>query len=243
MPKEQVQNQKPDENKEVLKVQNFPVSHVRIERCSHRKKPLMVVRVSSKALAIILRSAAEEIRRILPTCPTEVKAGYLRGLYEAEGSVPDRRRVTLSMKDLKEIQFAKKLLSDLGLCEGVALRKRPGGMWVLEIYRRKNIEKFQKAIGFGHHSIRNNRIKHILSLYSYDYFSARERNAQVRNIIEENSGKVTAAHVAKKLGISYQHACYLLTSLTEKGELKVNKLMRPYTYSINSGVDAKNHPT
>lgn len=230
---EYVQNRELDETVGVLKRMGFPVGRVRSERWPYKKKPLMIVRVNSKALATILRGIVKELKEILLTSPHEVKAGYLKGLYEAEGSIPDRRRIVLSMKDINEVRFAKKLLGDLGLREGVVLRRLLDGMSSIEIYRRRNMEKFRETIGFGHHSARNRRLKHVLGLYSYECFSMTERSEQVKKAIEENRRKVTATYVAGRLGISYQHACYLLNHLANKGELRANRLMRPYTYFLN----------
>lgn len=241
MPKKHLDQKIVDKTVKLLEDAGFSVEHVRVEKCPRRKKPLMVARVNSKAFAIILRNLVKEIKNMVLTSPDDVKVGYLKGLYEAEGSVPGRR-ITLSMKNFKELQFAGKLLSDLGLQKSVVIRKQQGEMWVLEIYSRKNIAKFQKVVGFGHHSTRNNRLKHLLDSYLYDCFSSNERSEQIRKIIEGSGGKVTASYIAEKMGISYQHTCYLLTNLTNKDKLKVNKLMRPYIYSINSEVNAKNYP-
>ena len=80
----------------------------------------------------------------------DVKIAFLRGVFDAEGSViKNKNRITLSNKNEELLLLCKKLLLDFEIKTGQIWNLK-WGVKVLPINGRENIEKFNQKIGFSH---------------------------------------------------------------------------------------------
>lgn len=80
----------------------------------------------------------------------KVKIAFLRGIFDAEGSViKNKNRITLSNKNEELLRLCQNLLLDLGIKTGKIWNLK-WGVKVLPINGRENIEKFNQIIGFSH---------------------------------------------------------------------------------------------
>jgi len=80
----------------------------------------------------------------------ENKVSFLRGIFDAEGSVHKRRfTINLSNKKDEVIELCKDLLSELQIRTG-KIEKMKRNVKRLHIYGKDNLQKFQELIGFSH---------------------------------------------------------------------------------------------
>jgi len=87
-------------------------------------------------------------RRILAESPS-YQLGYLRGIFDAEGTVHrDRFQIRVSSSKLDTISIVKKMLDASGISYGKISADKTA--YVLPLYGKKNISNFNRKIGFRH---------------------------------------------------------------------------------------------
>lgn len=121
-----------------------------------------------KELGLKCYSNERTVPDIVCKCSSEELAGYLRGIFDAEGSVSLEPttlalRFTSSSKDL--ITQIKWLLLRFGIeSTKVKIQKNKIGVWYyILIKRRDSVELFEKYIGFNHHS-KTEKLKKLIDI-------------------------------------------------------------------------------
>src|SRR3989344_5759276 len=85
---------------------------------------------------------------------SEVKSHFIRGFFDAEGSVPKRKqgmcyRLEIYQKDTSKLELISKMLSeDFGIITNKITNSRDIGQ--LNVRTRENISRFKQAIGSEH---------------------------------------------------------------------------------------------
>ncbi len=140
-------------NKEWLEIlaDAFRVSFQVEARIKERKDKdeIFRLRIHSKELFRKLEELRKNRNQILEE-GQNVKTAFLRGVFDAEGSVHKNKfRVTLSNKKGDLLNLCKSLLMGLGVETGKIWNLK-WGVKVLPINGKENIEKFNNLIGFSH---------------------------------------------------------------------------------------------
>jgi hypothetical protein len=97
-----------------------------------------------------------------------LNVGYLQGLFDGEGTAYCKRMkyVRIEMKNLKEMKFVHKTLKLFKIKTKLKERRTRKGMYSLMISKYKNINNFNKNIGFKLVIHRQKIVKKILDYYS-----------------------------------------------------------------------------
>ena len=117
------------------------------------KGMLFRLRLYSKKAFFEIKNAMQNLHLLLIE-ETEVKANFIRGFFDAEGSVPKRKhgtsyRLEIYQKDTSKLELiAKMLLKDFGIKPNRLTNSRDIGQ--LNIRGVENISKFRDLIGSGH---------------------------------------------------------------------------------------------
>lgn len=134
------------------------------------KKINLKARVGFKVLTQLLMNINKNLNEMLMGSFDTVKAAYLKGYAASEGCISisnsSSRVITITQNDKEELEFIKSLLQDIGI------EKIDGPRWSDTAFRiatsnRKDIKKFQEMIGFGAHTLKNNKLEKILNSYKY----------------------------------------------------------------------------
>ena len=114
-----------------------------------KKKNVFRLRIHSKEIFQKLQKLRKEVRKITKE-KKEIQKYYLRGIFDAEGSVDKNKyRITLSNKNEKLLKISKKLLINFGIETG-KLWKYKWGVKVLPILGKEKLKIFKKEVGFSH---------------------------------------------------------------------------------------------
>ena len=107
------------------------------------------LRIHSKRIFEELQKERENLK-VIERDQREVHINFLRGVFDAEGSVhKNKNRITFSNKKEELVILCKKLIVELGVKTGNIWNYK-WGVKVLPINGRENLEKFNKIIGFSH---------------------------------------------------------------------------------------------
>ncbi len=138
-------------------------------------------RILNEFLAILpsYRSADVHVPDVIISASPDVKAAYLRALFDDEGSVCVRifnrtnewkRNVKIDSKSLTLLQGIKILLLDFGIeTNKISTCTKEDKMWhYLGISRKENFVKFEKNIGFSC-SIKMEKLDFLIRTYKKTY--------------------------------------------------------------------------
>ena len=203
-----------------------------------RKAKKIVVSFSThnKILLYLLNQINREIKTYLYNSPREAKAAYIRGFCSAEGCISESksgvRIITITQNNIEELEFIKSILTDLGI-KNLDGPRSTGTAFRIGITTQRELEKFQKLIGFGKHDIKNNHLKEVLKHYKFNVYRIphSERYTDILKTIKENN-EVTAKFLAEKLSLDYSHTHSILSEMKEKGLVLVKQESYPYTYIL-----------
>ena len=116
---------------------------------ARKKKNVFRLRIYSKDVFQKLQKLRNEKQEITKE-RKEVQKYYLRGIFDAEGSVDKNKyRITLSNKNLKLLKTCKKLLAKLGIETG-KIWEYKWGVKVLPVLGKEKLKIFKKEVGFSH---------------------------------------------------------------------------------------------
>jgi len=134
------------------------------------KKINLNFRVSFKVLSQFLLNIKNDLAIILKKSPNPIKAAYLRGYSAAEGCASESksnvRIITIAQNDAKELNFIRSLLEDVGI-ENIDGPRYSGTAFRLGITTQKELENFQRVVGFGHQEEKNEKLKNMISHYKF----------------------------------------------------------------------------
>ena len=223
--------------KRLLMLKGFSRVSLRKRKVSEKRKAkrlLLEARVNVKILSSLFKNFMSDLKVFLKNSPATVKASYVAGFASAEGSITkdkNSRRFTISQKSLDKLLFIRELLLDLGF-QGISDPEPNGKVFRISMSRRRELERYLKEIGFGHHELRNQKMREILSSYSQaEHKPIRERLNEVLNLLSIH-GNLTGFSVAKKLKIKYKYANQLLNKMINLGLVKVDKSSKPFIYFL-----------
>lgn len=90
------------------------------------------------------------------------RKGYLRGVFDAEGSVhKDRYSIRFASKRMELIDTVKKLLLEFQIKTGKVYEDKTAN--VLPIYGKENLKRFHNNIGF-YHQEKQERLSNLISV-------------------------------------------------------------------------------
>lgn len=119
----------------------------------HRKSGLFRLRLYSKGAFFDFKNALQHLDS-LSNEETVVKSSFIRGFFDAEGSVPKRRpgtsfRLEIYQKDVRKLEYIVKMLSsDFGISKVCLTNSRNIGQLIL--YGKGKVERFKDLIGSEH---------------------------------------------------------------------------------------------
>src|SRR3989344_454590 len=122
------------------------------------------VQVWCASLFRILHLMDDEVKRIIKNSSEEVKIAYIRGIFAAEGSVR-RAHVRINMKNQKEINFIKEILSNLGVNTPITYLNSLNECYELSIFGYDYIKRFIDIDGFKLHSKRREKLHEVFKYY------------------------------------------------------------------------------
>jgi peptide subunit release factor 1 (eRF1)/intein/homing endonuclease len=114
---------------------------------------------------LFMNSEKRDIPDIILTLPADCLSGFIRGLFDAEGTI--NNRVTIAMRSKHVIEKLRYALLRFGIVSSVYWRKTDEkGIWVLDINDRISIERFTKEIGFSSNK-KQNKLREIKKKMNY----------------------------------------------------------------------------
>lgn len=120
-------------------------------------------RVYSKNIFFRLKDLLENISQITNE-KTEAKTSFLRGIFDAEGSVhKNRYAIVLTNKDRELIFLCRKLLHELNISCGKIWCDKRTNVLSLSVYGKHNLIKFNNLIGSTHYDKQVRLNNHIIS--------------------------------------------------------------------------------
>lgn len=160
---------------------------------------------------------------IQETDEKEVTAAFLRGLFDAEGSV-GKYYVTMSIANQEAIVETKALLKRIGINSYIGKGRKNTGfggsasalLWTLYITHKENLEGFRDYVGF---SISRKQEK-LSFIEKRKWWRFEGRDAQVLAAAKKRRVNFTTPQIAIELGIRTQLVSYTLKRLKRKGLLE-----------------------
>ncbi len=218
----------------IIKQRGFERVKIRERSLGKKAKQILIeARVNSKILASILRNLSSNLADLLRKSPNSIKASYISGFASAEGSIvkdKNSRRLTISQKYPNKLLFIKELLNTLGF-KSITEPEPTTGAYRIAISNRRDLEKYINEIGFGHHEMRNQKMREILSSYSLKEYKLRsERFKEILSLFEK-SQKLTGSIIAKQLNTDYKQINHILNQMLREKLLLVDNSSKPYIYS------------
>lgn len=133
------------------------------------KKINLKAQVCFKVLSQFIINTKVDLNSILEKSPKMIKAAYLRGYSAAEGCASrvkgGSRYITISQNDKKELEFIKSLLKSIGIEKIDGPRWNGTTAFRIATSNRADLERFQQKIGFGAHSMKNEKLKQMINSY------------------------------------------------------------------------------
>ncbi len=167
-----------------------------------KTKNYFTIRVYGKAIIRYLRGNFPELnsksipKKVLKS-PDRILAGFLRGLFDAEGYV-SHKKVALGMNNEKLVKQVQLALLRFGILAGIHRydnRKNPYSnkiRFTVQLSEKKSIELFKEKIGFSSTEKSKQLSKEIAKIGNKS--SVRQISSsgkQIRELIEKNGFKVT----------------------------------------------------
>ena len=192
---------------------------------------------------ILVNSTKRRIPKIIERCENKVVSGFLRGLFDAEGSVLIKNgNLELTMSSKNVVYETMLLLLRFGIISGIRQSKNYG--WGKKSYRltitdRDSIDLFHKLIGFDH-PIKKIKIEKLVNKPRHPTRNSSSNTIpnlsrilrDTRKILKINRDDlpVSIKHFEKGHSISYKSLEKLLNSFNQKLE-SLNKF---YSTKFNS---------
>jgi len=139
-------------NKEWLELlsQKLHKHFKKLPKIRKRKDGNYRLRLHSKAILEEVKDVVKFVHANIVEENTKAKVNFLRGIYDAEGSVhKERYSIVLSNKKEHLIELSRKMLNELGIKTGKVYIDK-NGVRNLPIYGRENLIVFKKLVGFYH---------------------------------------------------------------------------------------------
>ena len=115
------------------------------------KRNFFRLRIYSKEIFMKLEKERKNIFRLILKEPKKCKVNFLRGVFDAEGSVHrNRYSITLTNKKSKVINTSIKLLHEMGINTGKIWVDKRNDVKSFSIFGKENLINFKKNIGFNH---------------------------------------------------------------------------------------------
>lgn len=106
------------------------------------------------------------------------KSAFLRALFDDEATVDvSGHKIGILMKDKPVIEGARKMFKELGIRAG-KITKKEGKYWRFRITGKKDLEEFQREIGFSHPE-KKKKLNRLLNNYKIDQY----KNGEIRKIM------------------------------------------------------------
>ena len=129
--------------------EKFEIEFGKRPKLSKTKRGFFRLRLHSKKIFNEMTKMKKHFKKIKNE-KKETKANFLRGIYDSEGSVQNRR-LTLSNKNEELLILCKKLLKEFGIKTG-KIWKMKWGVKVLPIYGKEMLIRFRNNVNFLHPS-------------------------------------------------------------------------------------------
>jgi len=109
------------------------------------------LRLHSKKILLETKQLRSYVYDHLLNADREAQSCFLRGIYDAEGSVHKKRQsIVVSNKKARIIRLCQLLLEEVGITTGRVYIDRVTGVRSLPMYGKNNLRLFNKYIGFSH---------------------------------------------------------------------------------------------
>jgi ribonucleoside-diphosphate reductase alpha chain len=167
------------------------------------------------ALSLDVKPGAKRVSDAIETCSTEFYRGFLRGFFDADGSVQGTQAkgisVRLTQVDLENLIRVQRMLLRLGIASSIYRNRKPASRELLPngkcgiawyptqavhelVISSANLQRFEDAVGFGH-AEKAGRLRFLLD--SYKRRLNRERfTATVESIESDDEEEVFDVSVA-----------------------------------------------
>jgi len=198
-----------------------------------RRKINVSIRVNSTILREFITSVFSEISSLLSGSPNKVKAGYIRGFAAAEGSIVHcrgQRTVAFYQKDISDLKFIEKLLRSMGFTN---LQYHKASVNQLTVTTRREIEKYEKLVGFGYCKRKNKKLREVIEGYADILYlkSKKERHQDILEVLKA-SKSCKCIDISKQLGIDASYINAMLNEMLEREMITVDKSQKSYVYGV-----------
>jgi len=186
---------------------------------------------SSAALAWLVKTLEDPLKKIIEKSSAEIKRAYLRGYYAAEGSVNSRNHcVMVSGKNFDELFFISRLLNSIKIQHRLSFYDTFGQVRVMSW----QIKEFQKLVGFGKNKKRRFALEKLVRFHKLHRLPQKIRLAQIYKELTRQKN-VTICRLMKRLNLSHERVRGLLYVMVGQRILCVDKRRRPHKfYLVNS---------
>lgn len=191
----------------------------------------IAVRINSRILSELISNVLSELPDIIKDSHDNIKAKYVAGFAAAEGCVSlcrGQRTLLLYQKDISKLHFIDKILHNMGF-RNTKITKAYVSRLI--ITGRRDIEKYCDMIGYGHHQIKNAKLKEIVSGYKQYKIPYEETYQKIRETIEK-CGITTCKDISNELHIDERYMNWLLNDMFNRGILNVDKSHHAHMYSV-----------
>jgi predicted transcriptional regulator len=198
-----------------------------------RREVNICVRISSRILVEFITSVFSKLPLLLSGSPNRVKAGYVRGFAAAEGTITrtrGQRTLAIYQKDISDLKFIKNILHSMGF-ENIKFGK--GGCNRLEVCGRREIERYEKLVGFGCCRRKNRKLREVIEGYADILYlkSKKERHQDILEVIKA-SKFCKCIDISRKLGIDGRYINAMLNEMLKKEMITVDKSQKSYVYGV-----------
>jgi intein/homing endonuclease len=162
------------------------------------------------------RSYNWQVPNAVKEANTKVISLFLRGLFDAEGTVGSYY-VSMAIKNYGALLEVKKLLEKLDIYSYLVPWKTRPQFWTLYITRERNLKRYRELIGF---EIKRKQIKLDEIITNKKWWRFEGRSKQVLEALGSFPDGATALEIANKLGIRMRLVSYSLKFLKRKGKVK-----------------------
>ena len=110
------------------------------------------MRICSKQAYSTLKLLWDDVKSILDL-DAQSQASFVRGFFDAEGSVPNRKpgtgfRISIYQKDVSKLHIIRVILKRFGVEVGKLYKSRDVGQ--LTVRKKQNIILFREMVGYEH---------------------------------------------------------------------------------------------
>ncbi|MDH5685413.1 MAG: hypothetical protein OEY73_02650, partial [Hadesarchaea archaeon] len=202
----------------------------------YERKPLIRASLGSKTISSWIKTNFKHdgklmIPDLLFEAPIEVKASFLKGFFDAEGSF-SVGNLRLSQKDGEILKQIQKMLISFGIESRVSSGKREFVLWITDLH---NLEKFNSQIGFG-----LRRKQEALQSYieqvkkfrgSINYREVGVSKQMILDVLKE--GPARGTEIVKKINLDKANTWAHLKNLWKEGKIqKIKKHPRVVFWAL-----------